>query len=129
MVDLSIPSALAKASAVRFIPIINVLNPTIGEITAHHAKDISPLALDIINPQSGVGGLTPKPKNDRELNQSNIQDHLIAPSTKMASLTLGNISFQMIDKLLCPLALAETMKSFAITSCVAALATLTIPFP
>ena len=104
------------ASAVKLIPIINELNPTIGAITAHHAKDINPLALDIINPQSGVGGLTPNPKKDNELNPRSIQDHLIAPSTKIASLTFGNISFQIIERLLCPLAFAETIKSLAITS-------------
>ena len=46
---------------------INVLSPTIGAITAHHAKDINPLAFDIINPQSGVGGLTPNPKKDKDI--------------------------------------------------------------
>ena len=114
--DLSIPSALANASAVKLIPIIKLLNPTIGEITAHQANDIKPLALDIIKPQSGVGGLTPKPKKDKELKPSSIQDHLIAPSTKIESLTFGKISFQIIDRLLCPLAFAEVMKSLAITS-------------
>ena len=64
------------------------------------ANDINPLALDIIKPQSGVGGLTPKPKNDNELNPNNIHDHLIAPSTNIASLTFGIISFQIIDMLL-----------------------------
>ena len=53
--------------------------------------------MDIIKPQSGVGGLTPKPKNDNELNPNNIQDHLIAPSTNIASLTFGIISFHHAD--------------------------------
>jgi hypothetical protein len=88
------------------------LVPTIGAITAHHAKDINPLALDIINPQSGVGGLTPNPKKDNELNPRSIQDHLIAPSTKIASLTFGNISFQIIERLLWPLAFAGNNKVF-----------------
>ena len=56
------PKAFAKASAVKLIPIIKLLNPTIGEITDHHANDISPLALDNINHQSGVDELTPKPE-------------------------------------------------------------------
>ena len=64
MVERSIPNAFANASAVKFIPIINELNPTIGAITDQYANDINPLALEIIKPQSGVGGLTPKPKND-----------------------------------------------------------------
>ena len=79
---------------------INELNPNIGANTAQYAKDINPLAFEIIKPQSGVGGLTPNPKKDNELNPSNIHDHLIAPSTKIASLTFGRISFQIIDKLL-----------------------------
>ena len=33
LVDRSIPNAFAKASAVKLIPIINELNPTIGAIT------------------------------------------------------------------------------------------------
>ena len=99
-----------------FLPIISELNPNIGANTAQYAKDINPLAFEIIKPQSGVGGLTPKPKNDNELKPSNIHDHLIAPSTIIASLTFGIISFHIIEKLLCPLALADTIKSLAITS-------------
>ena len=57
--DLSIPSAFANASAVKLIPMINELNPNIGANTAQYAKDINPLAFEIIKPQSGVGGLTP----------------------------------------------------------------------
>ena len=110
------PKALAKASAVKFIPIIRELRPNIGASTDQYANDIKPLALEIIKPQSGVGGLTPNPKKDKELNPSNIQDHLMAPSTIIASLTFGRISFHIIEILLCPLALAEIIKSFAITS-------------
>ena len=111
------------------MPIISELKATIGAITDQYAKDIKPLPSDIIKPQSGVGGLTPKPRNESELNASNIHDHLMAPSTIIASLTLGNSSFQIIEKLLCPLAFAAIIKSLAITSWVAALATLTIPLP
>ena len=60
------PKAFAKASAVKLIPIISELNPNIGARTDQYANDINPLALDIIKPQSGVGGLTPKPKKDNE---------------------------------------------------------------
>jgi ABC-type antimicrobial peptide transport system permease subunit len=112
-------------------PIFGLSSLIIGiNLTADaFAKDINPLAFDIIKPQSGVGGLTPNPKKDNELKPSNIHDHLIAPSTIIASLTLGKISFQIIDMLLWPLALADTIKSLAITSWVAALATRTIPLP
>ena len=42
-----------------------------------------------------MGGLTPNPRNDKELNASNIHDHLIAPSTIITSLTFGKSSFQI----------------------------------
>ena len=39
---------------------------TTGPMTPHGAKDMYPLASEIINPQSGVGGDTPNPRNESE---------------------------------------------------------------
>ena len=67
-----------------------------GPITPHGLKDIKPRASDIISPQSGVGGDTPKPKKDKEENASNIQDQRMAPSTINVSKTFGRSSRMII---------------------------------
>ena len=50
-----------------------------GASTAQGANDMKLRALEIIKPQSGVGGVTPNPRNDSELNASNIHDQRMAP--------------------------------------------------
>ena len=54
-------------------------------------------ASEIICPQSGVGGVTPKPRNDSDEKVSSIQLSRIAPSTIITSNVLGKSSRHMIE--------------------------------
>ena len=86
-------------------------------------------ASEIIRPQSGVGGETPNPRNDSELNASNIHDQRMAPSTSRTSSTLGRSSQRTMVDRLSPRARAAVTKSTATTSCVAARAILITGMP
>ena len=110
---------MARASAVRLMAIINVLRAINGENVHQGAAAITPRLSEIINPQSGVGGATPKPRKESELKASNIHDQRMAPSTRTISNTFGSSSRCTIVKVLSPLALAAVIKSRATKSSVA----------
>src|SRR5699024_8018115 len=92
----STPKSLPSPSAARFRPITSAAKAMIGHTVPLGATVRAVRFSWIIRPQSGVGGLTPKPRKDNVETSSTTHEARMANSTRIVSRMFGSTSRRMI---------------------------------